>query len=392
MTEKAKAGSRKPPRFDTKAIHGGQEPDPLTGAVNVPVYLTSTYVQSEPGVTKGFEYSRTDNPTRSALQRALAELEGGVGALAFASGLGAFGTLLWSLKSGTRVLAGDDLYGGTYRLFEYAKRTWGLSCNYDPMSNLKELRLKLATLKPAMVYFETPTNPLLNIIDIKEVARLAHEVGAVVVVDNTFATPCFQRPLELGADVILHSMTKYLGGHSDVVGGALVFKDKERYESMKWLQNAAGAVPGPMDCFLVLRGIHTLGVRMRAHAANAEAVAEALSRHPKVSKVLYPGLSSHPQHELAVRQMSGFGGMVTVDLKGGLKEARKFLSRLHYFYLGESLGGVESLVEAPALMTHQSIPKEMREARGITDGLLRLSVGIEDRDDLVEDVLQALED
>jgi cystathionine beta-lyase/cystathionine gamma-synthase len=387
-----KAGAKRAPRFDTKAIHSGQEPDPLTGAVNVPVYLTSTYVQSEPGVTKGYEYSRTDNPTRTALQRALAELEGGVGALAFASGLGAFSTLLWSLKSGTKVLAGDDLYGGTYRLFEHARRTWGLSCDYSGMSDLRELRQKLASQKPAVVYFETPTNPLLTIIDIQEVTRLAHEGGALVVVDNTFATPCFQRPLELGADVILHSTTKYLGGHSDVVGGALVFKEKERYESMKWLQNAAGAVPGPLDCYLVLRGIHTLGVRMRAHAANAKAVAEALSRHPKVAKVLYPGLSSHPQYELARRQMNGFGGMVTVDLKGGLKDSRRFLSRLRYFYLGESLGGVESLVEAPALMTHQSIPKEMREKRGISDGLLRLSVGIEDRDDLVEDVLQALED
>jgi cystathionine beta-lyase/cystathionine gamma-synthase len=392
MTEKARTGKMKPPRFDTKTIHGGQEPDPQTGAVNVPVYLTSTYVQGEPGVTKGYEYSRTDNPTRTALQRALAELEGGVGALAFSSGLGAFGTLLWSLKSGTKVLAGDDLYGGTYRLFEHARRTWGLSCDYSPMSDLKQVRQKIEALKPAMVYFETPTNPLLNIIDIREVARLGHEAGATVVVDNTFATPCFQRPLELGADVVLHSTTKYLGGHSDVVGGALVFKDKERYDSMKWLQNAAGAVPGPMDCFLVLRGIHTLGVRMRAHAANAQAVAEALSHHPKVSRVIYPGLSSHPQHDLARKQMYGFGGMVTADLKGGLKDARKFLSRLHYFYLGESLGGVESLVEAPSLMTHQSIPKEMREARGITDGLLRLSVGIEDRDDLVEDVMQALED
>lgn len=377
-------------RFDTRAVHGGQEPDPLTGAVNVPVYLTSTYVQEAPGVSKGYEYSRTANPTRTALEKSLASLEGGAGALAFSSGLGALGTLLWSLKGGARVLAGDDLYGGTYRLLEHARKTWGLDPRYVDLRDLDAARKAIAERKPEMVYFETPTNPLLAILDIRALSGMAREAGAVTVVDNTFATPCFQQPLELGADIVLHSTTKYLGGHSDVIGGALVFREQGRYEELKWLENAAGSVPGPLDCYLVLRGIHTLGLRMRAHAANAMALARALEGHPGVERVIYPGLGSHPDHELAARQMSGFGGMVTLSLKGGLDEARRFLKKLRLFYLGESLGGVESLVEAPALMTHQSIPREERLRRGITDGLLRLSVGVEDRDDLLADVLQAL--
>lgn len=378
-------------RFDTKAIHGGdQKPDPQTGAVNVPVYLTSTYAQSSPGVTKGYDYSRTANPTRAVLERTIADLEGGVGGLAFSSGLGAFGTFLWSLKSRSRILAGDDLYGGTVRLLEHARRTWGLAPQYVDLRSPEQLERALSESAARVVYFETPTNPLLTVLDIAEISRRAHAAGATVVVDNTFATPYLQRPLELGADVVLHSTTKYLGGHSDIVGGALVFRNQETYEQLKWLQNAAGAVPSPLDCFLVLRGIHTLGARMRAHQAGATAIAQALTNQPQVKRVIYPGLASHPQHEVARRQMSGFGGMVSMELNGGTEEAQKFLSRLKYFYLGESLGGVESLVEAPALMTHQSIPKEDRERRGITDSLLRLSVGIEDPQDLVDDVLGAL--
>lgn len=377
-------------RFDTKAIHSGQEPDPLTGAVNVPIYMTSTYVQSSPGVTKGYDYSRTVNPTRSVLERTIAELEGGVAGLAFSSGLGALGTFLWSLKSGSKILAGNDLYGGTYRLFEHARKTWGLIPIYASMRDLAKVDEVLKAERPEVVYFETPTNPMLSVLDIRELSKAGKASGALSVVDNTFATPYFQRPLELGADIVLHSTTKYLGGHSDVIGGALVFKDIGRYEQIHWLQNAAGAVPSPLDCFLVLRGIHTLGARMRAHAGNAMAVAKALEGHDKVKRVLYPGLKSHPDHELASRQMSGYGGMVTLELKGDIETSKKFLSKLKLFYLGESLGGVESLIEAPALMTHQSIPKQDRLNRGLTDGLLRLSVGIEDPNDLVEDVLGAL--
>ena len=379
-------------RFDTKAIHGGgQKPDPLTGAVNVPVYLTSTYAQSAPGETKGYDYSRTANPTRAVLESTLSDLEGGAGGLAFASGLGALATYLWSLRSGTKIVAGDDLYGGTRRLLEHARRTWGLAPLYADLRSVDELSTLLRREHPAVVYFETPTNPLLTVLDVAAIAEAAHASGATVVVDNTFATPYLQRPLELGADIVLHSTTKYLGGHSDLVGGALIFRTQETYEQLKWLQNAAGAVPGPFDCFLVLRGIHTLGARMRAHQAGAQAIATALEGNHRVKRVIYPGLASHPQHAVALRQMRGPGGMVSMELKGGVSEAKAFLSRLKLFYLGESLGGVESLVEAPALMTHQSIPREDRERRGITDGLLRLSVGIEDPEDLVEDVLAALE-
>ncbi|MDE1835136.1 MAG: PLP-dependent transferase [Euryarchaeota archaeon] len=378
-------------RFDTLAIHGGQGPDPQTGAVNVPVYLTSTYAQTAPGVTKGgYDYARTKHPTRDVLESSLAALEGGAGALAFSSGLGALTTLLWSLPKGSRVLACDDLYGGTYRLLEHARRTWGLETEYLDMTDATRVVARLRKGGMSMVYLETPTNPLLRLVDIDAVTEAASEVGATSVVDNTFATPYFQRPLELGADIVLHSTTKYLGGHSDVVGGALVFKDPERLERMRWLQNAAGAVPGPLDCYLVIRGIRTLGLRMRAHAQNALAVARALEEHPKVARVLYPGLPSHPQHDLARQQMSGHGGMVSAELKEGLEAAKRFLSRLRYFFLAESLGGVESLVEAPALMTHQSIPKAEREKRGLSDGLIRFSVGVEDPQDLVDDVLQAL--
>ena len=377
-------------RFDTRAIHGGQGPDPLTGAVNVPVYQTSTYAQTAPGETKGYDYSRTANPTRSMLERALAELEGGKGAVAFGSGMGALTTLLWTLPVGTRILAGEDLYGGTYRILEHARTQGMLQPEYLDMRDLGAVRQGLARGPVGLVYVETPSNPLLDLVDVRAVADLARERGVPLVVDNTFASPYFQRPLELGAQIVLHSTTKYLGGHSDVVGGALVASDPKTVERLHWLQNAAGAVPGPWDCFLVLRGIHTLGVRMRAHAANAQRIAELLEGHPQVASVHYPGLSSHPQHALARRQMHGFGGMVSVELRGGLPAARKFLGALQYFYIGESLGGVESLAEVPALMTHQSIPPEERRRRGLGDGLVRLSVGIEDGDDLVEDVREAL--
>ena len=378
-------------RFDTNAVHAGQEPDPQTGAVNVPVYLTSTFVQSAPGVNRGFDYARTNHPTRAALERSLAALEGGVGALAFSSGLGALTNLALHLPRDARILAGEDLYGGSYRLFEHLRDRGGPRTEYVDLSRPETLAERLRERATAMVYLESPTNPLLGLADIAEVARLSREAGALTVVDNTFATPCFQRPLALGADVVLHSTTKYLGGHSDVLGGALVFREKALYERMRWLQNAVGAVPGPLDCYLVLRGIRTLGLRMRAHATNAQAVAEALEGHPRVARVLFPGLPSHPQFALAQRQMSGPGGMVSLELKGGEPEARAFLSRLRIFLLAESLGGVESLVESPALMTHQSIPAAERRRRGIADGLLRLSVGVEDREDLVADVRQALE-
>lgn len=378
-------------RFDTLAIHGGQDPDPLTGSVNVPVYLTSTYAQKAPGVLKdGYDYARTKHPTRDVLEKALTALEGGHGGLAFSSGLGALTTLLWSLPKGATVLACDDLYGGTYRLFEHARKTWGLTTEYLDMTDPEAVTDRLRKGGVAMTYFETPTNPLLRLIDIDAVAEASREAGAQVVVDNTFGTPYFQKPLELGADIVLHSTTKYLGGHSDVVGGALVFREEATYTKLKWLQNAAGAVPGPLDCYLVLRGIRTLGLRMRAHAANALMVAKALEAHPKVAKVIYPGLASHPQHELAEEQMTGFGGIVSAELKGGEAASRKFLSRLKLFFIAESLGGIESLVECPGLMTHMSIPKAEREKRGLSDGLIRFSVGVEDGADLVEDVLQAL--
>jgi cystathionine gamma-lyase len=378
-------------RFDTKALHAGQPPDPQTGAVNVPVYLTSTYAQISPGVTRGYDYSRTVNPTRRVLEKVLAELESGREGLAFSSGMGALTTLLWTLKAGSRILASEDVYGGTYRLFEHARRTWGFRVEYLDLRDPGRLAGALEKEGADLIYVETPTNPLLTLVDLQEVGRLARQREVPLVVDNTFATPYFQNPLRWGAQVVLHSTTKYLNGHSDVVGGALVTDEPERGSFLRYLQNAAGAVPGPLDCFLVLRGIHTLGLRMRAHAQNAQEVAETLEASAKVTRVSYPGLPSHPQHALASRQMSGFGGMVSCVFRGGLEAARKFVSRLEFFTLGESLGGVESLVEIPAVMTHESIPAEVRRSRGLEDGLVRLSVGVEDGEDLVEDVQRALE-
>ncbi len=376
-------------RFDTRLIHDRQPPDPLTGAVNVPIYLSSTFRQSAPNRNQGYVYSRSGNPTRAVLESAIGALESGAGGLAFSSGLGALATLLSAYPTGSRIVSVDDLYGGTWRLFEHHRRQFGLRVDYVDMTD--ETGLRSALREPTdLVYAESPTNPLLRLVDLRAVSALAHRVRTKLAVDNTFATPALQRPLELGADIVLHSTTKYLGGHSDIVGGALAFRSPKDLERFAWLQNAIGAVPSPFDCFLVLRGLRTLGVRMRAHGESARAVAEALEGHPKVRAVHYPGLSTHPQHALAARQMSGFGGMVSVDLAGGRKSALRFLRQLKVFTLAESLGGVESLVDHPATMTHASVPRAEREAHGVTEGLVRLSCGIEDPADLADDVRAAL--
>ena len=376
-------------RFSTRAIHAGQPPDRETGAVNVPVYLSSTFAQSAPNRSKGFVYGRSGNPTRAVLERALAEVEGGRTGLAFGSGLGALATLLEQFPSSSRIVAIDDLFGGSYRLLEHHRRQFGIDTAYVDMTEPGPLEEALR-VPTALVYLESPTNPLMRLADLAGVARAAHRAGALVAVDNTFATPALQRPLERGADIVLHSTTKYLGGHSDVIGGALVVRDRGLGERLTWLQNAVGAVPSPFDCFLVLRGLHTLSARMRAHGESAKAVCEVLEASPRVRAVHYPGLPSHPPHALARRQMDGYGGMVSVELEGGLPSARRFLGHLRLFTLAESLGGVESLVDHPGLMTHASVPRADREARGITGGLLRLSCGIEDPADLAEDVRHAL--
>jgi cystathionine beta-lyase/cystathionine gamma-synthase len=376
--------------FATRAIHVGQDPDPTTGAVIVPIYQTSTYAQSEVGVHKGFDYSRTSNPTRAALEACLASLDGGTHGLAFASGMAAEDTLLHLFNTGDHVIASDDVYGGTFRLFHRVLERVGLRFTFvdatciDNVAGAIEERTRL-------VWLESPTNPLMKLVDIAAVARLAHERGILVAVDNTFASPYCQRPLELGADVVHYSTTKYLGGHSDVVGGALVTSNDDLWQQLKFLQNAVGAVPGPFDSWLVLRGLKTLAVRMRQHSANALQVACFLQQHERVKAVYYPGLDSHPQHDLARRQMvGGFGGMLSFEVKGGVEAAREVARRTRLFTLAESLGGVESLIELPALMTHASVPAERRAEIGIDDGLIRLSVGIEDGDDLVADLEQAL--
>jgi cystathionine gamma-lyase len=376
-------------RFATRAIHAGQEPDPLTGAVTVPIYQTSTYAQQAPGVHKGYDYSRTDNPTRTALHEAVASLESGRHALAFSSGLGAETTLLLSLKAGDHVVSARDVYGGTYRLFERVFKNFGVTFTFVETSDLYQIKRSL-TKRTRMVWIESPTNPLLRITDIRGAAKLAHAAGAICVVDNTFASPFFQRPLELGADIALHSTTKYIGGHADVIGGAIALNDTALHERLKFLQNAVGATPGPFDCFLTLRGLKTLALRMQAHERNATRVAEFLVQHPRVKRVYFPGLDTHPDHAVAARQMTGYSGMVSFEVKGGVSKAKKVLARLRLFKIAESLGGVESLVELPALMTHASIPREERMKAGLDDGLIRLSVGIEDGDDLLADLAQAL--
>ncbi len=376
--------------FATRAIHAGQEPDPSTGATIFPIYQTSTYTQSGLGENKGFEYSRSGNPTRAALESCLASLESARFGLAFASGLAAESCILSTLRPGDQIVAGDDLYGGTYRLFERVARPLGIETVYVPARDVAAYAAAI-TERTKYIWAETPTNPLLTLVDIAAVATAAHAHGVKVVVDNTFASPYFQRPLELGADIVFHSTTKYINGHSDVIGGALMTNDEPLYEALKFYQNAAGGVPGAFDSWLVLRGVKTLAVRMRQHQENAIALALFLSEHPKVRKVYYPGLPSHPDYELARRQMHGFGGMVSFDMKGGLSAVKKVVKRLHIFALAESLGGIESLCCHPATMTHASIPAAVREARGVTDTLLRLSVGIEDVRDLIADITQALE-
>jgi len=376
-------------RYSTRVIHDGQPVDPATGAVSPPIYLASTFRQSAPNENQGYVYSRSGNPTRAILETTLGRLEGGVGGLAFSSGLGALTTLLESLPSGSRIVSVNDLYGGSWRLFEHHRSQFGLQVEYVDLSDPATLESALSE-KADLLYLETPTNPLLHLVDLKAAVRVARAGKARVVVDNTFATPALQRPIEFGADIVLHSTTKYLGGHSDVVGGALVFRSRKDLERMTWLQNAVGAVPGPFDCFLVLRGIRTLSVRMRAHGESARAVAELLEGHPKVRQVHYPGLKSHPQHALARRQMHGYGGIVSADLRASKAGVLRFLRALSIFTLAESLGAVESLVDHPATMTHASVPKSEREAHGVTDGLVRLSCGIEDPADLADDVRRAL--
>jgi cystathionine beta-lyase/cystathionine gamma-synthase len=372
--------------FATRAIHAGQEPEPATGAVIVPIYQTSTYAQSEVGVHQGYEYSRTDNPTRTALQECLASLEGARYGLAFASGLAATTTLMLMLKAGDHVVCGDDVYGGTHRLFQRVMADKGLTFDFVDTRDPARVAAALG-LRTRMVWLETPTNPWLKLADIAAIAHLARKQGALTVVDNTFASPYGQRPIKLGADIVLHSTTKYLGGHSDVVGGALLLSDDGLYERLKYLQNAAGGTPGPFDSWLVLRGVKTLAIRMREHERNALAVARYLEEHRAVERVIYPGLESHPQHALARRQMACFGGMISILLRGGEAAAREMVRRTKIFTLAESLGGVESLIEVPAAMTHMSVAGSELEVPG---GLVRLSVGIEDQADLLADLEQAL--
>ena len=384
--------NRKRSGFATRAIHAGQKPDPATGAIMTPIYATSTYVQDAPGVHKGFEYSRSHNPTRFALEDCIADLENGLAGFAFASGLAAISSILELLDSGDHVIAMDDIYGGTYRLFENVRRrSSGLSFSFVDLSNLSKLEASV-TSKTKMIWIESPSNPLLKMVDLKAVANFAKSKNIITVCDNTFCSPWVQRPLDHGVDIVMHSTTKYLNGHSDVIGGvAVVAKSQTNLrEQLSFLQNAVGAVAGPFDSYLVLRSLKTLPIRMERHCENAKKVAEFLDTHKKVNRVFYPGLTSHPQHDLALRQMHAFGGMVTAVLNGGLSETQEFLKRCKIFALAESLGGVESLIEHPAIMTHASVPPDVRESLGITDTLVRLSIGIEDAGDLIEELDYAL--
>jgi cystathionine gamma-synthase/cystathionine gamma-lyase len=376
-------------RFETKAIHSGQEPDSSTGAVIVPVYQTSTYQQEAIGKHKGYEYSRTDNPTRTALETCIAELEGGRYGLAFSSGVAATAAVFSMFGKGTNIVLGDDLYGGTYRLVEKVFRKWGFSATYADVDDLRSFK-KSITAKTRLIWIESPTNPLLKVIDIKRLAKIAKEKNVLLAVDNTFASPYFQNPIALGADIVVHSTTKYINGHSDIVGGALVVNDEALYRQLKFYQNAAGAVPGPWDCWLTLRGLKTLAVRMKEHEKNALYLAEFLSKHRKVAKIYYPGLKGTRDYNIASEQMSGFGGMLSFEIKGEFSSVEKFFSGLKIFLLAESLGGVESLACYPAKMTHASIPKEERLRRGIKDNLIRISVGLENREDLKADLENAL--
>lgn len=375
--------------FATRAIHAGQNPDPTTGAIMTPVYLTSTYVQESPGVHKGYEYSRTGNPTRKAYEDCLASLESGKYGFAFASGCAATTTVMHILKAGDHVVACDDMYGGTFRLFDKVLRHNGIEFSFVDLTNPENFE---KAIKPntKLIWIETPTNPMLKLVDIRKHCALAQKKNIISVVDNTFMSPYFQRPLELGADVVVHSTTKYINGHSDVVGGAVVTNRQDLAERLAFLSNSMGGIQSTFDAFLCMRSLKTLPVRMRTHETNAKAVATFLEGHSRVEKVIYPGLTSHPQHALAKEQMSGFGGMITFYIKGGMKESREFLEKVKIFALAESLGGVESLIEHPAIMTHASVPAENRKALGISDNLVRLSVGIEDLQDLLWDLEQAL--
>ena len=374
------------PHIATLTVHAGVEPDPVTGAVMTPIYQTSTFAQTDIAEHKGYEYARTDNPTRSALHQALAALEGGEYALAFASGMAAIDTVMRLFRPGDHIICGNDVYGGTYRLFDKVFAPYGLIFSYVDTSDLDAVRAARQP-KTRLIWLETPTNPLLRLSDIAALAETAHAAGAWLGVDNTFASPILQRPLTLGADLVVHSTTKYIGGHSDVVGGAIVLNDGGTYETLKFLQNAVGAVPGPLDCFLTLRGIKTLALRMERHCANATRIARFLVDHPAVSTVIFPGLESHPQYELARRQMAGPGGMISFTLHGGEQAARQLARRTRYFTLAESLGGVESLIELPAPMTHASVAGSPLE---IDPGLVRISVGIEHHEDLIADLAQSL--
>ena len=375
--------------FGTKAVHGGTEPEPITGAIMTPVFQTSTYVQPKPAEAKLHEYSRTGNPTRDALEQAIATLEGGAHGLGFASGMAAIDNVLRQLKSGDHVVAGDDLYGGTYRLFTKCFQQFGIEFSFVNPTDPDAIK---GAMRPTtkLVWVETPTNPLLRIIDIAKAGEIAHAGGALLAVDNTFATPALQLPLTLGADYVIHSTTKYMGGHSDVVGGAVVTNSQELRDALAFTQNSAGAVPGPWDCFLTLRGIKTLSLRMERHCDNAEKIVGFLAEHPQVERIYYPGLDSHTNHDVAKAQMRRFGGMVSFELKGGVQPGYDLCMKTKLFALAESLGGVESLIEQPATMTHASVEPEARRAAGLADGLVRLSVGIEDGQDLVDDLAQGL--
>ncbi|WP_036380539.1 cystathionine gamma-synthase [Muricauda sp. MAR_2010_75] len=382
--------SKKKLRFNSKTIHGGQHPDKAYGAVMPPIYQTSTYAQTTPGGHKGFEYSRSANPTRTALENALASIENGTYGLAFASGLSAIDAVIKLLQPGDEVVSTNDLYGGSYRLFKQIFEKFGIKFHFIGMQDVASIEANI-NIKTKLIWVETPTNPMMNVIDIEAVSALAKKHNLLLAVDNTFATPYLQRPLDLGADIVMHSATKYLGGHSDLVVGALVVKDKELADKLYFIQNASGAVCGPMDSFLTLRGIKTLHVRMQRHCENGKAIAHYLANHPKIEKVYWPGFESHPNHDIAKSQMSGFGGMISFVPKGSsYEEAIKIVEKLEVFTLAESLGGVESLAGHPASMTHASIPKEEREKSGVVDALIRLSVGIEDADDLIADLKQAI--
>ncbi|QWT18714.1 PLP-dependent aspartate aminotransferase family protein [Bacillus sp. NP157] len=374
----------------TRAIHAGQQPDPSTGAIMTPIYATSTYVQSSPGVHQGYEYSRTQNPTRMAYERCVADLEGGVAGFAFASGLAAAATVLDMLDAGSHVIAMDDLYGGTFRLFDKVRRrSAGLDFTFLDLNDEAALEAAI-TPRTRMIWAETPTNPMLKLVDLERLGRIARKHGVLLVVDNTFCSPMLQRPIEHGADLVLHSATKYLNGHSDIVGGVVVAANQDMAERMAFLQNSVGAVAGPFDSFLAMRGLKTLHLRMRAHCDSALELAGWLEAHPAIERVIYPGLASHPQHELAGRQMAGFGGIISAVVRGGLAPATRMLERCSLFALAESLGGVESLIEHPAIMTHASVPADTRARLGISDGLIRLSVGVEDIEDLRRELDAAL--